>query len=109
MERKKSPEQSLKILLSSSSMEKKVVEKLMSSIKKDLRERRRETYYATSKASGLRPEVIKKLEAKPMQGKAESLATYINSYCSRFPNTAYHVLYDLAVSTGQGNELFEDE
>ena len=90
-----------------SGMRKKVVDKLVDYIRRDLRERRKETYYATAKASGLRSEVIKNLEAKPMQGKAESLATYINSWCSRFPNTAYHVLYEIAMSTGQQKELFD--
>lgn len=89
-------------------MQKKVVEKLMDYIRRDLRGRKKETYYATSKASGLRPEVIKNLEAKPMKGKAESLAIYINSWSSRFPNTAYHVLYDIAISTGQHKELFDE-
>lgn len=89
-------------------MKKNAVDKLMDYIRSDLRDRRKETYYATSKASGLRPEIIKNLEAKPMKGKAESLATYINSWCCRFPNTAYHVLYDIAVSTGQQKELFDE-
>lgn len=86
---------------------KQVTEKLIDYIKHDLRVKRNETYYTTAKASGLRAEVIKKLEKEPMQGKAESLAIYINSWCSRFPNTAYHVLYDIAVSTGQQKELFD--
>ena len=89
-------------------MQKNVVDKLMDYIRMDLRERRKESYYATSKASGLRLEVIKNLEAKPVKGKAENLAIYINSWSSRFPNTAYHVLYDIAISTGQHKELFDE-
>lgn len=41
-------------------MRKKVVDKLVDYIRRDLRERRKETYYATAKASGLRSEVISK-------------------------------------------------
>lgn len=86
---------------------KPIIEDIVSFIKHDLRQSRRETYYATAKATGLRMEVIKKLESEPLQGKAESLALYIDNYCCRFPATAYKLFYEAATNAGQQKPMFE--
>lgn len=85
---------------------KSVVEKVVETIKHDLRSVKKESLYVTSKETGLRPEVIKKIENVPIQGKAESLVIYIDSYCSRFPAAAFKLLYEAATLAGQKKEMF---
>lgn len=62
-------------------------------IKHDLRIKKGESLYKTAKESGLRLEIIKKLEAKDMKGSAESLCDYIDSYMNRFPMDGYMLMY----------------
>lgn len=80
-----------------------IIEKLIEQIKKDLRQgKHTESIYATSKASGLRADVINAIEDKNVRGKAVSLAAYIDSYCKRFPETAYILFYNAASEVAQG-------
>lgn len=64
-------------------------------LKHDLRVKKKESIYATSKASGLRAEIIKKLEDKDHKGSAESLIDYIESYLNRFPQDGYFLWYSV--------------
>lgn len=77
-------------------MAKDITISIVRGIRNDLRNVRKESLYTTSKASGIRIDVLRKLEGTPMTGRAESLARYIDNYCSRFPRSAYRLLIEAA-------------
>lgn len=88
-------------------MNKKVIEKIMIAIRQYLRGKLNETVYKTAKESGLRPEVIKKLEDNEIKGTAESLCRYIDSFCSRFPQESYRIFYNVLIIITQ-KDIFDD-
>lgn len=55
----------------------------------DLRDKRKESVYRTSKECGLRPDVINKIESLQGKSSAESVIQYVASYNARFPESAY--------------------
>lgn len=55
----------------------------------DLRIKRKESVYRTSKESGLRPDVISKIESLHGNSSFDSIRRYIESYNIRFPQSAY--------------------
>lgn len=80
----------------------KILERIVKLIKHDLRDCRKESVYATSKASGLRPDVINSIESESAPlGRAQSLCTYIDSYSSRYPASAYKMFYNAAIEVAQ--------
>lgn len=85
---------------------KTITQNLMEAIYHDLRDVRKESVYVTSKESGLRAEVINKLESVEIKGSAESLCRYIDSYCRRFPSSAYKMLYNLSIVVAQAKITF---
>lgn len=78
-----------------------VTKQLVVAIRHDLRDKRKESRYETSRRSGLRQEVIGRIEdgaAKSSPaGSSESLCRYIDSYCSRFPAEAHRMFYNLSM------------
>lgn len=79
------------------------IKKLVGLIAKDLRHSRNESVYRTSKESGLRPDVINNIESGQIDGRAISLARYIDSYCNRFPASAYKMFYNMSIDVAQQN------
>lgn len=78
-----------------------ILKKIVGLISHDLRVTNKESYYVTAKQSGLRPEAIHKIEGEQLQGSAESLQRYIDSYCGRFPSRAYKLFYNAAIDVAQ--------
>lgn len=82
-----------------------VTQTIITGISHSLRARHGETFYKTSKASGLRPETIHKIEEGAAKGvlTGSSLSTgqYIDSFCSRFPSEAYRLFYNLSIAVAQ--------
>lgn len=90
-------------------MKKEITYQIIDAIRHDLRDRRKESFYETAKESGMRAEVIKKLEADTHHPSCAgtSIYAYIDSYCSRFPAAAYKIFYNLAIVVAQ-KEIFAD-
>lgn len=74
---------------------KTVLESVVQAISHDL-DLRGVSCYARAKGSGLRPDVIKRIEAG--EGKYTNAAAYIESYCRQYPDTAYKLFYNAASS-----------
>lgn len=94
----------------SSSMKKEITFQIVDAIRHDLRDHRKESYYESAKLSGMRAEVIKKLEADTRNPSCagSSIYAYIDSYCSRFPACAYKIFYNIAMVVAQ-QEVFSDQ
>lgn len=91
-------------------MKKEITFRIIDAIRHDLREKRAESYYQTAKESGMRAEVIKKLEADARHPSCagSSIYAYIDSYCNRFPASAYKIFYNIAMVVAQ-QEVFADQ
>ena len=91
-------------------MKKEITFQIVDSIRHDLRDRRQESYYETAKESGMRAEVIKKLEnnTRCPSCAGTSIYAYIDSYCNRFPASAYKIFYNIAMVVAQ-QEVFADQ
>lgn len=82
-------------------------ENLICHVSRHLRAGLKESYYRTSKECGLRPETIKKLESAPMSGSADALCIYLDSFCKRFPQVAYRLLYGTILNVTQSKIEFD--
>lgn len=84
-------------------MKKEITFQIIDAIRNDLRDVRKESYYESAKESGMRAEVIKKLEADTHHPSCagSSIYAYIDSYCSRFPGSAYKIFYNMAMKVAQ--------
>lgn len=86
---------------------KDTVTPLIKFITHELRDKLKESYYKTSKESGLRPDVIKKIESLHVKASADSVIRYIGSYNARFPMSAYCAWYN-AGQLIRNQNLFKD-
>lgn len=71
-----------------------------------LRRKMQVTYYQSAKDSGMRAEVIKRVEASPGKGSAETLLQLLEYYRKYFKSPFYHALissYDIQTA---GQPLF---
>lgn len=82
-------------------MEKDVLKRILGAIRHDLRDKRDESLYRTSKESGLRIETIKKIESGCLKASVGALAIYIDSYCRRFPAASMKIFYNLSILVSQ--------
>lgn len=91
-------------------MKKEITFQIVDAIRHDLRDRRKESYYESAKLSGMRAEVIKKLEADTHHPSCAgtSIYAYIDNYCNRFPASAYKIFYNIAMVVAQ-QEVFADQ
>ena len=91
-------------------MKKEITFRIVDAIRHDMRERRQESFYETAKESGMRAEVIKKLEADTRHPSCagSSIYAYIDSYCNRFPACAYKIFYNIAMVVAQQG-VFADQ
>lgn len=83
-----------------------VVDRIVSSMRRYLRNTIKESYYATSQWSGLRPEVIKKVEHG--DGNLQSFKIYINAFCNKYNSESVRIFRDLYYSLAQRTMDFTD-
>lgn len=74
---------------------KQIIVAVIDAIRHDLRVKRHVSIYATAKASGLRPDVILRIEQG--EGGLKHFCTYIESYCKSYPDDAYRIFYGVPV------------
>lgn len=84
-----------------------ILQFIISMMAHELRARRHESYYMTSKVSGLRMETIKKIEAYK-GGSFSSIGRYMTSFCRRYPSVGYSVMYNAGLESAQ-QRLFDDD
>lgn len=77
-----------------------ILERLVDSIAHSLRDKKRESYYLSAKSSGVRTEVLRRLEDScdgVLVGNASSLSSYVDDFCRRFPGEASMLFYNLSL------------
>lgn len=84
----------------------RALESIVADVKHFLRGVKKESVYRTAQESGLRQEVIKRLESGQLKGTAESLDTYLSSFAARYPEMAYRAFYQ-ACCRAANNEFSE--
>lgn len=72
-----------------------IIMKLVSVIRHQLRDKDKESVYVTSKQTGLRPDVINRIERG--DGSLRHASTYIESFCRRFPAKGRNLWYDMSM------------
>lgn len=86
----------------------RALKSIVADVQHYLRGVKHETVYRTAQESGLRQEVIKKLEGGQLKGSAESLDVYLSSFAARYPEMAYRAFYQ-ACCRAANNEFSEEE
>lgn len=72
-----------------------IIIKLVGVIRHSLRDKKRESVYVTSKQTGLRPDVINRIERG--EGSLRHASTYVESFCRRFPSEGSNLFYNMCM------------
>lgn len=72
-----------------------IIIKLVEVIRHSLRDKKCESVYVTSKQSGLRPDVINRIERG--EGSLRHASTYVESFCRRFPAEGRNLFYNMCM------------